>query len=227
MIHQQPNNIYSHSGGQGDICYALAAVKRLGAGFFKLTMNDYYYYNLKDFIEAQPYIKEVFKQDSPAIVTHNLDLFRVTDGIGIVPLILNHFRAFGINEAGWNEPWLTIPDKQLIKGKYALINVTPRYPAAGFDWDKEIILLKQKYKQLFYVGEEKDMVGPFANLDYFRTDNALELAQVIKGSAVLSCNQSFALTIAQGLGKPYRLMVADYHTNCIHRVDNETLLNHD
>ncbi len=69
------------------------------------------------------------------------------------------------------------------------------------------------------------MVGPFEGLGYFRTDNCLELAQLINGAEVLSCNQSLCLSIAQGLGKPYRLMVADNHTNCIHNVPNETLLN--
>jgi hypothetical protein len=226
MIHQQPNIIYSHSGGHGDICYSLAAVKRIGAGIFKTTFEDKYHRNIKPLLEAQAYIKECISINTPAIVTHNLDLFRVTDGIGKVPLILNHFRAFNVNEDNWNESWLTVPQKKFIKGKYALINCTPRYTAEGFDWDKEIAYLKQKYKQVFYVGYEADMLGSFQDLEYFRTDDSLELAQLIEGSEVLSCNQSFALTIAQGLGKPYRLMVADNHTNCIHRVPNETLLNY-
>lgn len=225
MIHQQPNIIYSHSGGHGDICYSLAAVKRIGKGMFKTTFEDKYHRNIKPLLEAQPYISECLPINSQAIVTHNLDLFRVTDGIGKVPLILNHFRAFGIKEDNWNEAWLTVPEKQFIKGKYALVNVTPRYTAEGFDWEKELTYLKSKYKQIFYVGYEQDMVGSFESLEYFRCDNALELAQVIQGSQVISCNQSFALTIAQGLGKPYRLMVADNHTNCIHNVPTETLLN--
>lgn len=205
--------------------YSLAAVKRIGSGMYKTTFEDKYHHNIKPLIEAQPYIKECLKADSPAIVTHNLDLFRVTGGIGIVPLILNHFRAFGVNEDNWNEPWLTVPSERLIKGKYALVNVTPRYPAVGFDWDAEIAYLKKKYHTVYFVGYESEMTGPFESLEYFRTDNALELAQLIQGAEVISCNQSFALTIAQGLGKSYRLMVADNHTNCIMGTPNEKLLN--
>lgn len=225
MIHQQPNIIYSHSGGHGDMIYSLPAVMRIGAGFYKTTFEEKYYHNIKPLLEAQPYIKEVLPATSPAIVTHNLDLFRMTGGIGVVSLVLNHLRAFGLNETDWEKPWLTVPQKQFIKGKYALVNVTPRYPANGFDWLKEIAYLKMKYKKVYYVGYEQDMIGPFEELEYFRTDNALELAQLINGADVLSCNQSFALTIAQGLGKPYRLMVADNHTNCIFNTPNETLLN--
>lgn len=225
MIHQQPNIIYSHSGGHGDIIYSLVAVNKIGPGYYKTTFDDRFYRNIKPLLEAQPFIKECLPETSPAIVTHNLDLFRVTNGIGRVPLIINHLMAFNLPQDDWNKPWLTVPKKQLVKGKYALINVTPRYPAAGFDWQKEINYLKSKYKQVFYIGYEADMVGPFENLEYFRTDNALELAQLIEGCEVLSCNQSFALTIAQGLGKPYRLMVADNHTNCILNTPNETLIN--
>jgi len=225
MIHQQPNIIYSHSGAHGDVIYSLPTVRKIGTGFFKVTWGEKEYLNLKPLLEAQPYIKECLPPTSPAIVTHNLDLFRLTSGIGQVPLILNHMRAFGLNEAGWNEPWLSVPAKQFIKGKYALVNVTPRYHAHGFNWTKEVQYLQTKYKKVYFIGEEKDMVGPFEGLGYFRTDNCLELAQLINGAEVLSCNQSLCLSIAQGLGKPYRLMVADNHTNCIHNVPNETLLN--
>lgn len=225
MIHQQPNIIYSHSGGHGDIIYSLVTVKSIGKGLYKTTFADKFYRNIKPLLEVQPYITEVLPETSQAIVTHNLDLFRYTAGIGTVPLILNHLRAFNQPETDWNKPWLTVPDAKLIKGKYAVINVTPRYGADGFDWAKEIEVLKKKYTKVFYIGYEEDMTGPFEKLDYFRTDNALELAQVIQAAEVLSCNQSFALTIAQGLGKAYRLMVADGHTNCILNTPNETLLN--
>lgn len=224
MIHQQHNTIYSHSGGHGDIIYSLVAVGKIGPGIFKTTFSDKFHRNIKPLLECQPYIKECITETTPSIVTHNLDLFRVTDGIGSVHLILNHLRAFGLNESDWAKPWLTVPEKQLIKGKYAVINVTPRYGKEGFDWAKEIQYLKTKYKKLYYIGYEEDMVNEFADLEYFRTDNALELAQVIQGAEVLSCNQSFALTIAQGLGKPYRLMVADGHSNCEMHTYNETLL---
>jgi hypothetical protein len=146
-------------------------------------------------------------------------------GLGEVSLLKNHLKAFNLSEDNWNDTWLTITPKRLIEGEYALVNVTPRYPAIGFDWQAEIDYLKLKYKQVYYVGYEEDMTSPFDSLEYFKTKNALELAQLINEAEVISCNQSFALTIAQGLGKPYRLMVADNHTNCIHNVPNETLLN--
>jgi hypothetical protein len=146
-------------------------------------------------------------------------------GLGEVSLLKNHLRAFNLSEDNWNDTWLTITPKRLIEGEYALVNVTPRYHAIGFDWQAEIDYLKEKYKQVFYVGYQEDMTAPFDTLEYFKTNNALELAQLINDATVTSCNQSFALTIAQGLGKPYRLMVADNHTNCIHNTPNETLLN--
>ena len=217
--------VYSHSGGHGDMIYSLAVCKRIGAGLYKTNFDDVYYQNIKPLIEEQPYIIEVLSRNSNETITHNLDDFRNMQGLGEVSLLKNHLRAFNLSEDNWNDTWLTITPKRLIEGEYALVNVTPRYPASGFDWQAEIDYLKSNYKQVFYVGYKEDMTPPFDSLEYFKTNNALELAQLINEAEVISCNQSFVLTIAQGLGKNYRLMVADNHTNCIHNVPNETLLN--
>ena len=217
--------VYSHSGGHGDMIYSLAVCKRIGKGYYKTNFDDQYYQNIKPLLEEQPYIIDVLPKSSLEPITHNLDDFRNMQGLGEVSLLKNHLKAFNLSEDNWNNTWLTITPKRLIEGEYALVNVTPRYPAIGFDWQAEIDYLKEKYKQVFYVGYEEDMTGPFNSLEYFKTNDALELAQLINDATVTSCNQSFALTIAQGLGKPYRLMVADNHTNCIHNVPNETLLN--
>ena len=217
--------VYLHSGGHGDMIYSLAVCKRIGAGLYKTNFDDVYYQNIKPLLDEQPYIIEVLPKSSLEPITHNLDDFRNMQGLGEVPLVRNHLKAFNLSEDNWNDTWLTITPKRLIEGEYALVNVTPRYPAIGFDWQAEIDYLKSKYKQVFYVGYQEDMTAPFNSLEYFKTNDALELAQLINEAEVISCNQSFVLTIAQGLGKPYRLMVADNHTNCIHNTPNETLLN--
>jgi ADP-heptose:LPS heptosyltransferase len=217
--------VYSHSGGHGDMIYSLAVCKRIGKGYYKTNFDDVYYQNIKPLLDEQPYIIEVLPKSSLETITHNLDDFRNMPALGEVSLLKNHLRAFNLSEDNWNDNWLTITPKRLIEGEYALVNVTPRYTAIGFDWHAEIDYLKEKYKQVYYVGYEEDMTSPFDSLEYFKTKNALELAQLINEAEVISCNQSFALTIAQGLGKNYRLMVADNHTNCIHNVPNETLLN--
>jgi ADP-heptose:LPS heptosyltransferase len=217
--------VYSHSGAHGDMIYSLAVCKRIGQGYYRTNFDDVYYRNIKPLIEEQPYIIEVLPKSSLETITHNLDDFRNMQGLGEVSLLKNHLRAFNLSEDNWNDNWLTITPKRLIEGEYALVNVTPRYPAIGFDWQAEIDYLKSKYKQVFYVGYKEDMTPPFNSLEYFKTNDALELAQLINKAEVISCNQSFALSIAQGLGKNYRLMVADNHTNCIHNVLNETLLN--
>jgi ADP-heptose:LPS heptosyltransferase len=217
--------VYSHSGAHGDMIYSLAVCKRIGQGYYRTNFDDVYYHNIKPLLEEQPYIIEVLPKSSIETITHNLDDFRNMQGLGEVSLLKNHLRAFNLSEDNWNDTWLTITPKRLIEGEYALVNVTPRYPAIGFDWQAEIDYLKEKYKQVYYVGYKEDMTLPFNSLEYFKTNDALELAQLINESEVISCNQSFALTIAQGLGKNYRLMVADNHTNCIHNVPNETLLN--
>ena len=217
--------IYSHSGGHGDMIYSLAVCKRIGPGYYKTNFDDVYYQNIKPLLDEQPYILEVLPKSSLEPITHNLDDFRNMQGLGEVSLLKNHLKAFNLSEDNWNDTWLTITPNRLIEGEYALVNVTPRYPAIGFDWQAEIDYLKEKYKQVFYVGYQEDMTPPFNCLEYFKTNDALELAQLINEAEVISCNQSFVLTIAQGLGKPYRLMVADNHTNCIHNIPNETLLN--
>jgi ADP-heptose:LPS heptosyltransferase len=217
--------VYSHSGGHGDMIYSLAVCKRIGKGYYKTNFDDVYYQNIKPLLEEQPYIIEVLPKSSLETITHNLDDFRNMQGLGEVSLLKNHLRTFNLSEDNWNDTWLTITPKRLIEGEYALVNVTPRYPAIGFDWQAEIDYLKEKYKQVYYVGYQEDMTAPFDSLKYVKTNNALELAQLINDATITTCNQSFVLTIAQGLGKPYRLMVADNHTNCIHNVPNETLLN--
>jgi ADP-heptose:LPS heptosyltransferase len=122
----------------------------------------------------------------------------------------------------WKTSWLKMTIPAFTWLDYAVVNMTPRYPAANFDWEAEIRYLKSKYTNVFFVGDAKDNLH---NLPQIQCATALQLAEVIHNSQVFVGNQSFALSIAEGLGHQYRMVRGDNHTNCDMHTPNETIIN--
>lgn len=115
------------------------------------------------------------------------------------------------------EPWLTAVKPIVIKSKPIVVNRTVRYlygdPSP--EWFEYIQNGLQDYA--VFVGTERehaDFEELFkVKLEYFKTDNLLELAQVIQGCEQFIGNQSVGLSIAIGLGKSYRCEVRKDYLN--------------
>jgi len=221
---------FLHSGGCGDIMYSLVAVKKLGGGTLYIKRKNKYndlidnYEALKDLLLHQPYIDDVieyketdfFNYDNNIKIDYDLDIFRLDQEIGQKHLVLCYLDMLKIDFAGWQEPWLIAPsaDEEL-----TLFNITKRY-RTDFDWQG---LIKNR-KHGHFIGLESEH-DEFSYLEHKKTSNLLDVAALINSSNHLYCNQSVALTIAQGLGKDYSLEVFHPQKNAIMRTKAETILN--
>jgi hypothetical protein len=105
------------------------------------------------------------------------------------------------------EPWLTPVKPIKIPSKSIVVNRTSRYlyGAPSNNWNYWIKNGLEHYA--VFVGTEQehsDFQKIFnINIEYYKTNNLLELAQVIQGCEYFIGNQSVALSIAIGLGKSY------------------------
>lgn len=105
-----------------------------------------------------------------------------------------------------HEPWLTPLEPIKIPGKSLVINRTDRYlPGKPTkEWENWLTLLDSAV----FVGSESEHAyfeETFKKkIDFFKTNDLLELAKVIQGADLFIGNQSVALSIAIGLGIPFR-----------------------
>jgi len=226
------NNTFKHSGTIGDLIYSLPIVKHVGGGDFYLHLaqidwiTKHYYgsppnpfhsgrMNLKDFdfmrdfMEAQSYIKNFAVLSEQTPITHNLDKFR--------PLFVGHpgnyvdiyAQAFGIDDEETKTslrttPWVTTPGTRTVEGRDVMIKRSQRWLppqlSPGWKYWKD-----NKFDQRsFFVGldEEyqafKQQIG--WDIPHQKTNNLLEVAEYIKGSSAFIGNQSMALSVAIGIG---------------------------
>lgn len=109
------------------------------------------------------------------------------------------------------EPWLTPVKPVHIPGKPIVVNRTVRYlyGAPSDEWYEWVDNGLGDYG--VFVGSEKehaDFEDMFkVKIEYRKTNDLLELAQVIQGCEQFIGNQSVGLSIAIGLGKSYRCEV--------------------
>jgi len=191
------------------------------AEYHQGRMNQKDYEFMKRFMEAQDYIT-AFKVLDPntAEITHNLDRFR--------PYFVNHPANYVKTYAlSWGipamtdpqvaleleqAPWFTVPEPRKISGKPIVINRSPRGFCAPGVRDRWIEWRDRKEnEQSVFVGLEsehqafEELVG--CKLDHAKTNDLLEVAEVIAGAELFMGNQSMGLALAQGLGVTYQFEI--------------------
>lgn len=235
---------FLHSGGAGDVIYALPYIRHLGGGtLYVKPCNPYnmvcnIYQAVVRLVACQPYMAGViehaigygFHTHAPGIkVDVDLDIFRRLAGLNTRPLPALYFEAAGLVPplAATLAPWLAIPPVPHVGG--ALVCRTARYQDPRLDWAGVLAAARQRHGRVAFIGLPAEHVD-FERLvggpcPYLPTADLLEAAQAIAGADALYCNQGACLTVAQGMGKPYYLEVAPGHTNCILGGPGEKLLN--
>ena len=237
---------FLHSGGCGDIIYALPFIKSQGGGILYVKKSNVWntvcnqFESLKLLLEEQDYIQEVreyptlsfFEYKDGIQIDYDLDLFRrqQVDFLNINFMKL-YFQTFKISEIEIEFPFLAVDKIQSPSSMpYALINVTPRYRDSQFDWKKIMPQMVEQYgTNIFFIGLPSEYSEFIKNTDssviYLETKNLLEAAQYISQAAALYCNQSVCLSIAQALGAKYYLEVSPVQTSGIIKTPNENFLN--
>lgn len=178
----------------------------------RMTLDDYHF--MKRFMLSQPYITEFLPLDPHSTeITHNLDRFRdlfVGHPGNYVDIYAHTWGITDpiIRQTLRNTSWLSANPRP-IPGKPWVVNRTPRWisfktPQYWLDLkdqeqDKHSIFLglPQEYEQFV-----KDT--GWSDCEYYPTQDLLDWAEIIQGSEMFIGNQSMALSLAIGLGKPFR-----------------------
>lgn len=173
-------------------------------GKTKLNINGYNF--IRPLLLNQPYIEDV-KVYNGEEVDHNLNKFRQLFTKGGFRsqhgcLLDVQRQALGLPVYDVNVPWLDCGDPIKLNKKI-LISRSPRYQSAYskiqglrlFFQDKAIFIGIKKEHELFEWTFD-------IKIDFFESNNALEIAKVIKGSECIMSNSTLNLALAIGLGHP-------------------------
>jgi len=196
---------FKHSGGGGDMIYGLATMYNLGEGILNLNIDaDRRFF--QSLLEAQSYIQELIyyamlaKKWSTFEVTHNLDLFR-QQPFNEYTILECHAMAFNL-KFDLTEPWIFNVEPKHVAD--IVINDTGklRWEGVTVDWEQ----LRGFEDRAVFVGLDHEYKNFCRDRRYdiphYKIKDAMEFAQIIKGSKLYLGNQSTGLAIAEGLKVP-------------------------
>jgi hypothetical protein len=228
------------SGGCGDIVYAIPVMKKLGVTRVYVKENWYkppfhnLYSVMKDLLEKHGFEVlpttggfDSMQYEKGLEFDYDMDSFRQMRGRGRIHIMLNMYYRFGLPTSGWNKPWLEVTGVApgAPTGEYSLIHLTPRWrEGSQVNWER---VFKSIEGPVYFIGfpvEHSEFCRFHGRLPYLPTENILQMAQLIRDCKALYCNQSVALTLAQGLGKKYYLAPKRNKTNTLLFTDKENIL---
>lgn len=221
-------NTYLHSGTLGDLIYSLSIVEKLGTGKFlvalenvanmarhyfgndgleehrnRLTTTDYI--NLYPLLKRQSYITDVEAWDKLEVPTHNLDEFRKIQFKSFVGnYVEGYHRAFDVLMPGniYEQTWIEADTKKV---KPVVVCRSSRYRCPNGDTNHKELYNKFNLKNVgLFIGsadEYNDYVQRIGSIDRYDVTDFLDMANVINGSELFISNQTFAFSLAMGLGK--------------------------
>jgi hypothetical protein len=228
---------FRHSGKIGDVIFSLPTIREMGGGILylpsKAPESTGLYENMRSLLLQQPFIQDVKEYPSGYSYEHlapdphidiDLDQHRTHPLRGRVNMVKRYFEVFGI-DADWKQPWLTVEGEPPISGEYSLINLTPRFrDHSTIDWRRVYNAIPGRKIFVGTPQEYAHFVEKVSEIEYFETKDLLTLALTIRYSLALYCNQSCALSLAQGLQKNYHLEKKPGKTNCLFYTPNEFIL---
>ena len=211
-----------HSGNVGDIVYSLPLAKSFGKVEYYLNishlMNEKLAKSILPLLEKQPYIEKVKLYNAKTDkYDWNLDIFRQIHAMDIVQLTLAHLIKFNCyyNLA---EPYIHNIEPNYVAD--IIINRTMRY-WGDLDYLNYWEILEKYGDRAIFIGYEKEYelfrskFDRKKKLEYYKTEDFLEVAQIIKGSKVFIGNQSCCFAIAEAMKTPRILEICREVPNCI------------
>lgn len=244
----QKSKTFKHSGDIGDIIYGLVTIKKLGGGILyldttggindracnfqclggKTKFNKSSYDFLYPLLKKQSYIEDV-KEWNGENVDYNLNNYRIKFNDGTCRtsnIIDNQLDAFGLPlYTDHNENWLTV-DEGVTLDREIILNRTSRYHS-NYSW---YFIKKFKIAETcIFLGHPKEHEYFEYTFDikipYHKTNNALEIAKILKNCKCLIANESAILAIAIGLGSvPIIQEVYPRTASCVFK--NKTNMNY-
>lgn len=225
----------------GDIIYALPMLKdiyeRTGNKcelqicdthkVFSRSQAANTYEALNRLLIAQEYIEGVSKINEALVdkAAIKLDIVLKHPKFRLQPIPASHFMVQNLPvpwllssaQTKWPDPWLRVGiDSELEKRNLHLINATNKFKHHTVNWRAHFDKQKDTLHNFAFIGLQSEydwfskLIGH--KLEYLPCMDLLDVAIAIKSSAMLICEQSSPLTIAQGLGK-YSMLAKDTRFN--------------
>jgi hypothetical protein len=216
LIYSLP--IIKHFGG-GNFYLHLDQINNIGMhyygsapqGYHQGRMNQTDLEILKPLMEYQTYITEFRELRPTDEITHNLDRFRKPFVGHPGNYVDIYSEVFGIRNPQTKttlrtQPWLTAPVSEDFAG-HVIVNRTGRWVPQELnpkwaEWREQG--LDQKALFIGHPNEYKDfMLQTRWRIEYWPTPDLLAVAEAINSADMFIGNQSAALAMAIGLGRPF------------------------
>jgi len=228
------------TGGIGDIVYSIPVMRKLGITTVYVKENFYppglgsMYTVCKPLLEHQGIEclptsgAYPFSSFEPGLkYDYDLDAWRCMSGRDRVHIIKNMCLYYRVSIDGWNRPWLNGFDIRNFEN-YSLIFLTQRWREnSKVSWPLVARQHNLTANNAAFIGHPGDYalwVTQYFQLPHWVTPTLYDMACIIASCKALYCNQGVALTIAQGLGKPYWLEVKPGKSNTLMYTSNEHIL---
>ena len=224
-------NTFLHTGHIGDIIAFLPTIRALGGGKLIIKdhdkswhpMNGFRYESVKPLLEKQNYITSVEYNDHPDRVDFDNTHWRqCKDGYAGYRenTLLSDIQAEYWNANISYDPWIDVEASKETKDRI-IITRTDRYRNYNFPIRK---ILKHIGDRALYVGtsdEWNTFQGELGvNIEHHKTESLLNVAQAIKGSDMLVCEQSCTWWIAIGMGHKALRSTSWYGADGVLKRDN-------
>lgn len=210
MLGGEAPYIVAHGGDVGDLIYGLPAMKVLGQCRLVVHwhpvregFNAQKFAKIYPLLAIQPYLHSVVFQHECPETPWNFNRFRPWNwerrATRIESLAQSQLRIFNLPEAVLQEQWLCVDEPVFSENKKVVFHRSFRYRNRNFPW-KEILAKYGRYA--VFVGmpdEHQNFCAEIGPVDYFPTEDYLELARVIAGAVLFVGNQSCPYAIAEGL----------------------------
>lgn len=215
---------FKHSGNLGDLIYSLPAMRFFGGGNLYLNPNGLKHnkydgsfngFNsqmismMRPLLERQPYITSI-NEWSEESVEVNFDDFRERD-IEIENLCEKILCTFEVSIEESHSKWINCGKQKLAN---TVISRSLRYQNSKIDYNKFF----ESYDDCVFVGlpeEHEQFEKMFSNIRYQPVNDFLQLAEIINGAELFVGNQSFALSLAVAMQKPFLQEYYPIYHDCI------------
>lgn len=172
----------------------------------QVCMNAELFARLKPLLESQPYIERFEKWEGQS-VWYDMDQTRDSRFIPLPAGLLHYwvFAVFPELSCDLSRPWIHVTERSVAKDRFAdkiLINRTHRYTNPYISY----YFLKDYQDRLLFTGTE-DEYQTFCNqfnleIEHLKTDDFLQLAQIIKWCKGGIYNQSLTFHLADAMKTP-------------------------
>lgn len=226
---------FFHSGDFGDILYAVPSMRALCAetgtpAHVYLGSRDWtrsaWDLDLLSVIEpllrAQDFVAGVVllhRNEAPPSPFVDFSTFR-NGGYKTGDTILERQRRWVQAQIDISSPWLQVPNPKRVVAGLIAVNRGKRWRGLSFPWRE---LLGLYHARMFFIGlpsEHTEFCHEFGLIDFTRTKDLLEAAQLIAGADFFIGNQSACNAIANGLHKPSLIEACFFAPDCFLSRDN-------